>query len=164
MSRRAPFNAWAVAPPCRRPDGSSYHGVPGSQRETLFFAQRVTTSDRIVDQRIPHGLVQETHLTVDATYLRANAPFKSMGPVVVAMRPVIDHVSSIIPGTEASRPDHTAEGDTTLCKVRRVRWRFPLLPITVGADKGYRTGTFGHYEIADDLNGLMPPSCTVRQP
>ena len=43
--------------------------------------------DGIVTQCMRHGLVKGTHLTVDATHIKANASFKSLDPVVVEMKP-----------------------------------------------------------------------------
>ena len=43
--------------------------------------------DEIVSQCMKHGLVRGTHLTVDATHIKANASFKSLEPVVVEMKP-----------------------------------------------------------------------------
>jgi transposase len=43
--------------------------------------------DEIVAQCMKHGLVKGTHLTVDATHIKADASFKSLDPVVVEMKP-----------------------------------------------------------------------------
>ena len=43
--------------------------------------------DEIVTQCMRHGLVRGTHLTVDATHIKADASFKSLEPVVVEMKP-----------------------------------------------------------------------------
>jgi transposase len=175
--------------------------------------------DAIVDQCIAHGLVKGTHLTVDATHIRANASFRSMEPIVVAMRPkeyieklteenpvndtpwepgedyphrgakvsngthrsatdpdarlsrkapgsgaqlahsatyVIDNGSSIILGADVSTPDLTAEGNAALSEVLKVRWRFPLLSKTVGADKGYSTGSFFHTLVTAGIDPHVP--------
>ena len=41
--------------------------------------------DEIVSQCIAHGLLTGKHLTVDSTYIKANASFKSLEPIVVDM-------------------------------------------------------------------------------
>lgn len=43
--------------------------------------------DEIVQQCINKGLLTGKHLTVDSTYIRANASFKSLEPIVVEMKP-----------------------------------------------------------------------------
>jgi transposase len=43
--------------------------------------------DEIVRQCVSKGLLTGKHLTVDSTYVRANASFKSLEPIVVEMRP-----------------------------------------------------------------------------
>lgn len=43
--------------------------------------------DEIVQQCISRGLLTGKHLTVDSTYIRANASFKSLEPIVVEMKP-----------------------------------------------------------------------------
>ena len=43
--------------------------------------------DEIVQQCINKGLLTGKHLIVDSTYIRANASFKSLEPIVVEMRP-----------------------------------------------------------------------------
>jgi transposase len=43
--------------------------------------------DEIVNQCIAKGLLRGKHLTVDSTYIRANASFKSLEPIVVEMKP-----------------------------------------------------------------------------
>jgi len=43
--------------------------------------------DEIVRQCIEKGLVTGKHLTVDSTYIQANASFKSLEPIVVEMNP-----------------------------------------------------------------------------
>jgi transposase len=43
--------------------------------------------DEIITQCMRHGLVKGTHLTVDATHIKADASFKSFEPVVVEMKP-----------------------------------------------------------------------------
>jgi len=41
--------------------------------------------DEIVSQCLAHGLLRGKHLTVDSTYVKANASFKSLEPIVVEM-------------------------------------------------------------------------------
>ncbi|MBI5409446.1 MAG: transposase [Nitrospirae bacterium] len=41
--------------------------------------------DEIVGQSVGHGLLTGKHLTVDSTYIKANAKFKSLEPIVVDM-------------------------------------------------------------------------------
>ena len=41
--------------------------------------------DEIVSQCVGHGLLTGKHLTVDSTYIKANASFKSLEPIVVDM-------------------------------------------------------------------------------
>src|SRR4030043_949613 len=43
--------------------------------------------DEIINQCIAKGLLTGKHLTVDSTYIRANASFKSLEPIVVEMKP-----------------------------------------------------------------------------
>jgi len=43
--------------------------------------------DEIVNQCISRGLLTGKHLTVDSTYIKANASFKSLEPIVVEMKP-----------------------------------------------------------------------------
>jgi transposase len=43
--------------------------------------------DEIVQQCINKGLLRGKHLTVNSTYIRANASFKSLEPIVVEMKP-----------------------------------------------------------------------------
>lgn len=43
--------------------------------------------DEIVQQCMHKGLLTGKHLTVDSTYIRANASFKSLEPIVVEMKP-----------------------------------------------------------------------------
>jgi len=43
--------------------------------------------DEIVQQCINKGLLTGKHLTVDSTYIRANASFKSLEPIAVEMKP-----------------------------------------------------------------------------
>jgi len=43
--------------------------------------------DEIVQQCINKGFLTGKHLTVDSTYIRANASFKSLEPIVVEMKP-----------------------------------------------------------------------------
>jgi transposase len=43
--------------------------------------------DEIVNQCISKGLLTGKHLTVDSTYIKANASFKSLEPIVVDMKP-----------------------------------------------------------------------------
>jgi hypothetical protein len=43
--------------------------------------------DEVVRQCIQRGFVTGKHLTVDSTYVRADASFKSLEPIVVEMRP-----------------------------------------------------------------------------
>lgn len=43
--------------------------------------------DEIVNQCIAKGLLTGKHLTVDSTYVRANASFKSLEPIVVEIKP-----------------------------------------------------------------------------
>jgi transposase len=43
--------------------------------------------DEIINQCISKGLLTGEHLTVDSTYIRANASFKSLEPIVVEMKP-----------------------------------------------------------------------------
>jgi transposase len=43
--------------------------------------------DEIINQCISKGLLTGKHLTVDSTYIKANASFKSLEPIVVDMKP-----------------------------------------------------------------------------
>jgi len=43
--------------------------------------------DEIISQCISKGLLTGKHLTVDSTYIKANASFKSLEPIVVEMKP-----------------------------------------------------------------------------
>ncbi len=58
--------------------------------------------DEIVKQCIEKGLVTGKHLTVDSTYIKANASFKSLEPIVVEMKPkeYIEKVEQENPVTE----------------------------------------------------------------
>ena len=57
---------------------------------------------------------------------------------------VIDNGSSIILGANVSKPDLGAEVATALSELLKMQWRLRLRPTSVGADKGYSTGTFFH--------------------
>lgn len=67
------------------PDHSTFsHNRHDRFHESTLFQD---IFDEIVTQCMTHGLVKGTHLTVDATHIRANASFKSLDPVVVEMKP-----------------------------------------------------------------------------
>jgi transposase len=63
--------------------------------------------DEIVRQCIEQGLVSGKHLTVDSTLVKANASFKSLDPVVVALKPEqylaqVEHDNPVIEEQKAS--------------------------------------------------------------
>ena len=67
------------------PDHSTFsHNRHDRFHESTLFQD---IFDEIVTQCMQHGLVRGTHLTVDATHIKANASFKSLDPVVVEMKP-----------------------------------------------------------------------------
>jgi transposase len=199
------------------PDHSTFsHNRHDRFTESDLFQQ---IFDEIVCQCMARGLIRGEHLTVDATHVRADASFKSMGPVVVDMKPkeymtklaeqnpvedkpwepgddyphrgekisnsthrsktdpdarlarkapgsgaqlchsvnyTVDNGSSIILGADVSSPDLRAEADTALFQLLRSRFRFRLTPRTVGADKGYSTGTFFHSLITARIDPHVP--------
>jgi len=69
---------------------------------------------------------------------------------------VIDNGSSIILGAEVSKPNLKAEGETALFQLQRSRFRFRLKSKTVGADKGYSTGTFLHTLATAGIDPHVP--------
>ena len=69
---------------------------------------------------------------------------------------VIDNGSNIILGAEVSKPDLKAEAETALFQVQRSRWKFRLKSRTVGADKGYSTGTFFHALVTAGIDPHVP--------
>lgn len=69
---------------------------------------------------------------------------------------VIDNGTSIIVGTEVSKPDLASEGRTAVSQILRSQWRFKLRTLTVGADKGYATGGFIHALITQRLDPHVP--------
>ncbi len=67
------------------PDHSTFsHNRHDRFHESTLFQD---IFDEIITQCMQHGLVKGTHLTVDATHIKANASFKSLDPVVVEMKP-----------------------------------------------------------------------------
>jgi len=69
---------------------------------------------------------------------------------------VIDNGSNTTLGAEVSKPDLKTEGETALFQVQRSRWKFRLKSGTVGADKGYSTGTFFHTLITAGIDPHVP--------
>jgi transposase len=67
------------------PDHSTFsHNRHDRFHESSLFQE---IFDEIVSQCMTHGLVKGSHLTVDATHIKANASYKSLEPVVVEMKP-----------------------------------------------------------------------------
>jgi transposase len=67
------------------PDRSTFsHNRHDRFHESTLFQD---IFDEIVIQCMKHGLVKGSHLTVDATHIKADASYKSLEPVVVEMKP-----------------------------------------------------------------------------
>lgn len=69
---------------------------------------------------------------------------------------VIDNGTSIILGAEVGRPDLASEGKAALAQLLRLPWTFRINPRTVGADKGYSTGSFFHALITQGIEPHVP--------
>ena len=69
---------------------------------------------------------------------------------------VIDNGSSIILGVDVSKPDLKAEGEAALTQLLRLPWAFGFTPTTVGADKGYSTGSFFHTLVTAGIDPHVP--------
>lgn len=65
------------------------HSTFSKNRHERFSESSVCQKifDEIVNQCISKGLLTGKHLTVDSTYIKANASFKSLEPIVVDMKP-----------------------------------------------------------------------------
>jgi transposase len=65
------------------------HSTFSKNRHERFSEEDVFQKifDEIVQQCINKGLLTGKHLTVDSTYIQANASFKSLEPIVVEMKP-----------------------------------------------------------------------------
>ena len=61
----------------------------------------------------------------------------------------MDNRSRIILGVEADRPDRAAEARTAIEMIKGIRWKFTIMPETLGADKGYATGEFVYHVMTD---------------
>ena len=86
------------------PDHSTFsHNRHDRFHESTLFQE---IFDEIVTQCMAHGLVRGSHLTVDATHIKANASFKSLEPVVVEMKPkeYIDETGRREPVTKPWEP------------------------------------------------------------
>jgi transposase len=67
------------------PDHSTFSKNRHERFSERGFFQEIF--DEVVKQCIQKGLVTGKHLTVDSTYVRADASFKSLEPMVVEMKP-----------------------------------------------------------------------------
>jgi transposase len=63
------------------------HSTFSKNRHERFAENKIFQDifDEIVSQCVSHGLLTGKHLTVDSTYIKANASFKSLEPIVVEM-------------------------------------------------------------------------------
>jgi len=69
---------------------------------------------------------------------------------------VIDNGTSIILGADVSKPDLASEGTTALGQLLRIPWAFGCMPGTVGADRGYSTGSFFHTLVTAGIDPHVP--------
>ena len=175
--------------------------------------------DAIINQCMTHGFIDGKHLTIDATYIQADASFRSLGPIVVQLKPkeyievlekenpiedpygpgedyphrgqkisndthrsqtdpdarlsrksstsatqlchaatyVMDNKSRIIVGADIANPDRRADCKTALSELQKIKWRYKIIPETIGADKGYATGEF----IQDLIDESIVPHIPV---
>jgi transposase len=94
------------------------HSTFSKNRHGRFKESRIYQQvfDEIVQQCIDQGLVSGSHLTVDSTLVKANASFKNLEPIVVALKPgeYLDKVENENPvveqGSEEDEP-WEPEGD-----------------------------------------------------
>jgi len=93
------------------------HSTFSKNRHERFFESDVFQKlfDEIVNQCISRGLLSGKHLTVDSTYVRANAALKSLEPIVVSMdsREYIEKVekeNQVEEGPWEPRDDYPARG------------------------------------------------------
>lgn len=188
--------------------------------ESSFFQE---IFDEIVKQCIDKGLLTGKHLTVDSTYIKADASFKSLEPIVVDMsgreyietlekentkeeekkdRPwepgedyphigkkisnkthrsktdpdarlsrksfrattdlyhaatyVMDNKSRVIIGADVGGPDLRTDSEKAIEQIRKAKWRYKIMPESLGADKGYATGEFIHNVINEHIQPHIP--------
>ena len=69
---------------------------------------------------------------------------------------VMDNKSRVIVGAEAGKPDKRSDCDAAFALLLRLKWCHKLRPKTLGADKGYSSGTFLHALLEEKITPHIP--------
>ncbi len=69
---------------------------------------------------------------------------------------VMDNRSRIVIGADAGSPDLRTDSQKALEQIRSIKWKYKIVPKSLGADKGYATGEFIHQLIQENIEPHIP--------